>query len=112
MKTILITGATSGIGKDLINILDNKNYNLLCQSKYIIKSMPNAVETESGKSWNECLLGKSLSREECQTLSNYNTEVNSKKYPKGCFQYDKLSYLSVDGQVLSCIQDETIYKNK
>ena len=29
MKTILITGATSGIGKDLINILANKNYNLL-----------------------------------------------------------------------------------
>lgn len=29
MKTILITGATSGIGKDLINILADKNYNLL-----------------------------------------------------------------------------------
>lgn len=29
MKTILITGATSGIGKDLMNILANKNYNLL-----------------------------------------------------------------------------------
>ena len=29
MKTILITGATSGIGKDLMNILANKKYNLL-----------------------------------------------------------------------------------
>jgi len=41
---------------------------------------------------------------------NYNKIINSRF--AGDFQYDKLSYLSVDGQVLSCIQDETIYKTK
>jgi short-subunit dehydrogenase len=37
MKTVLITGATSGIGKEFTNIYAKRNYNLVLVSRDIVK---------------------------------------------------------------------------